>query len=94
MHYDSEGQLRNAGFAEFLIPSAAEVPSLQVEHLETLSPLNPLGVKGVGEAGCIVVAATIVGAVSDAVGVEITETPLSPERLVELIEESRAPARS
>lgn len=94
MHYDSEGQLRNAGFAEFLIPSAAEVPSLQVEHLETLSPLNPLGVKGVGEAGCIVVAATIVGAVSHATGVEISETPLSPQRLVELIEESRGPAGS
>ena len=94
MHYDSEGQLRNAGFAEFLIPSAAEVPSLRVEHLETLSPLNPLGVKGVGEAGCIAVAATIVGAVSDATGLEITETPLSPERLVELIEESSGPAGS
>lgn len=94
MHYDADGQLRNAGFAEFLIPSAAEVPSLGVEHLETLSPLNPLGVKGVGEAGCIAVAATIVGAVSDAVGVEITETPLSPERLVELIGEPTGLASS
>lgn len=94
MHYDSDGQLRNAGFAEFLIPSAAEVPSLQMEHLETLSPLNPLGVKGVGEAGCIVVAATIVGAVSDATGVEITETPLSPERLLGLIGEARGSAGS
>jgi len=94
MHYDSDGQLRNAGFAEFLIPSAAEVPSLQVEHLETLSPLNPLGVKGVGEAGCIVVAATLVGAVSDAAGVEITETPLSPERLLKLIGESGVSAGS
>ncbi len=90
MHYDSDGQLRNAGFAEFLIPSAAELPSLDVEHLETLSPLNPLGVKGVGEAGCIVVAATIVGAVSDATGVEITETPLSPERLLGLIRGTRS----
>ena len=88
MHYDGDGQLRNAGFAEFLIPSAAEVPALEVEHLETLSPLNPLGVKGVGEAGCIAVAAAIVGAVSDAIGIEITESPLSPERVLELIEES------
>ena len=94
MHYDSDGQLRNAGFAEFLIPSAAELPSLDVEHLETLSPLNPLGVKGVGEAGCIVVAATIVGAVSDATGVEITETPLSPERLLRLIGGTRGSAGS
>ena len=94
MHYDSDGQLRNAGFAEFLIPSAAELPSLDVEHLETLSPLNPLGVKGVGEAGCIAVAATIVGAVSDATGVEINETPLSPERLLGLIGGTRGSACS
>ena len=86
MHYDSDGQLRNAGFADFLIPSAAEVPSLQVEHLETLSPLNPLGVKGVGEAGCIAVAPAIIGAVSDAVGIEITEAPLSPARLAEIVQ--------
>ena len=89
MHYDSDGQLRNAGFADFLIPSAAELPAFDVEHVETLSPLNPLGVKGVGEAGCVPAAAAIIGAISDAVGIELRETPLSPERLLELIDESR-----
>jgi CO/xanthine dehydrogenase Mo-binding subunit len=48
--YDSEGQLRNASFMEFLMPYATEVPELVVGHLETPSPLNPLGVKGAGEA--------------------------------------------
>ena len=86
MHYDGDGQLRNAGFADFLIPSAAEVPHLHVEHVETLSPMNPLGVKGVGEAGCIAVAPAIIGAVSDAIGIEITEAPLSPARLAEIVQ--------
>ena len=88
MHYDSDGQLQNANFMDFLMPYATEIPELRVEHVETLSPLNPLGVKGVGEAGCIVPAAVIIGAIEDATGVEITETPLSPERLAELLEES------
>ena len=88
MHYDSDGQLQNASFMDFLMPYATEIPELRVEHVETLSPLNPLGIKGVGEAGCIVPAAVIIGAIEDATGVEITETPLSPERLAELLEES------
>ncbi len=88
MHYDSDGQLQNANFMDFLMPYATEIPEFRVEHVETLSPLNPLGVKGVGEAGCIVPAAAIIGAIEDATGVEITETPLSPERLAELLEES------
>ena len=88
MHYDSDGQLQNANFMDFLMPYATEIPDFRVEHVETLSPLNPLGIKGVGEAGCIVPAAVIIGAIEDATGVEITETPLSPERLAELLEES------
>ena len=90
MHYDGDGQLRNAGFADFLIPSAAELPEFRTEHVETLSPLNPLGVKGVGEAGCVPAAAAIMGAVSDAIGIEITETPLSPARLAELMQSSNS----
>ena len=85
MHYNSDGQLQNASFMDFLMPYATEVPDLRVEHVETLSPLNPLGVKGVGEAGCISAAAAIIGAISDAIGVEITESPLSPERIAELM---------
>ena len=90
MHYDGDGQLRNASFADFLIPSAAELPEFRTEHVETLSPLNPLGVKGVGEAGCVPAAAAIMGAVSDAIGIEITETPLSPARLAELMQSSNS----
>ncbi|HLQ62045.1 MAG TPA: hypothetical protein VK131_09290, partial [Candidatus Acidoferrales bacterium] len=74
----------NASFMEFLMPYASEVPEAVVDHLETPSPLNPLGVKGAGEAGTIPVGAVIASAVEDALGVAITEMPLNPLRLYEL----------
>jgi aerobic carbon-monoxide dehydrogenase large subunit len=82
--YDAEGQLRNASFMEFLIPYATEVPELEIGHIETPSPLNPLGIKGAGEAGTIPVGALLASAIEDALGVEITEMPLNPLKLFEL----------
>src|SRR5215813_15275 len=82
--YDDDGQLRNASFMEFLIPYATEVPDAVIGHLETPSPLNPLGVKGAGEAGVIPVGAVIASAIEDATGIPITEMPLSPLKLFEL----------
>jgi aerobic carbon-monoxide dehydrogenase large subunit len=83
--YDDEGQLRNASFMEFLVPYATEIPELEIGHLETPSPLNPLGIKGAGEAGVIPVGAVIASAIEDALGVPIREMPLSPQRLFELL---------
>jgi CO/xanthine dehydrogenase Mo-binding subunit len=82
--YDEEGQLRNASLMEFLMPYATEIPPIEIDHIETPSPLNPLGVKGAGEAGVIPVGAVIGSAIEDALGVPITEMPLSPLRLFEL----------
>jgi carbon-monoxide dehydrogenase large subunit len=82
--YDDEGQLRNASFMEFLMPYATEIPPIEIDHIETPSPLNPLGIKGAGEAGVIPVGAVIASAVEEALGVPITEMPLSPLRLFEL----------
>ena len=82
--YDEEGQLRNASFMEYLVPYATEVPEIEIDHIETPSPLNPLGVKGAGEAGVIPVGAVIGSAIEEALGVPITEMPLSPLRLFEL----------
>jgi carbon-monoxide dehydrogenase large subunit len=84
LRYDEEGQLRNASFMEYLIPYATEIPELEIGHVETPSPLNPLGVKGAGEAGVIPVGAVIASAVEEALGVPIREMPLSPQRLFEL----------
>ncbi|MGH7761968.1 MAG: aerobic carbon-monoxide dehydrogenase large subunit [Candidatus Dormibacteraceae bacterium] len=83
--YDDEGQLRNASFMEFLMPYATEIPAIEIDHLETPSPLNPLGIKGAGEAGVIPVGAVIASAVEEALGVPITEMPLSPLKLFELV---------
>jgi aerobic carbon-monoxide dehydrogenase large subunit len=64
--YDEDGQLLTASFMDFLIPYATEVPEIRISHLQTPSPLNPLGVKGAGEAGVIPVEAAIAAAVEDA----------------------------
>jgi CO/xanthine dehydrogenase Mo-binding subunit len=82
--YDSEGQLRNASFMEFLMPYSTEVPEVEIHHRETPSPLNPLGIKGAGEAGTIPVSAMLASAIEDATGIRVDEMPLSPNRLFEL----------
>lgn len=84
LYYDENGQLLNASFMDFLIPTAMEIPRMEVAHQETPSPLNPLGVKGVGEAGAIPMPAVVAAAVEDALrpfGVRITRMPLDPDQL-------------
>lgn len=87
--YDAEGQPLATSLMDYLIPSATEIPPLTVEHLETPSPVTPLGVKGVGEAGTLGPAAAIANALCDALrefGVdEITETPITPSTVRELL---------
>ena len=82
--YGDDGQLRNASFMEFLMPYSTEIPEIDIDHIETPSPLNPLGLKGAGEAGVIPVGAVIASAIEEAMGVTITEMPLSPLKLYEL----------
>ncbi|MFB9472851.1 aerobic carbon-monoxide dehydrogenase large subunit [Nonomuraea salmonea] len=81
MVYDQHGQLVNASFMDFLMPYATEIPRVETGHLETPSPLNPLGVKGAGEAGVIPVSAVIASAVEDAEGIPIDRMPISPSDL-------------
>ncbi|GAB3597120.1 xanthine dehydrogenase family protein molybdopterin-binding subunit [Angustibacter peucedani] len=82
MEYDESGQLLNASYMDFLMPYATEVPrTIEVDHLETPSPLNPLGIKGAGEAGVIPGAAAIAAAIEDAEGFTITRMPISPSEL-------------
>jgi carbon-monoxide dehydrogenase large subunit len=89
--WDENGQLLNASLMDYLLPTALDVPTVEVAHRETASPLNPLGVKGVGEAGAIPTGAAFAQAVEDALagtGVEILEIPLSPSRLFALVQEA------
>jgi carbon-monoxide dehydrogenase large subunit len=85
--FDDNGQLQNASFMDYLLPTARDVPTVEMAHLVSPSPLNPLGTKGVGEAGAIPTGAAFAQAVEDALGgaVEITEIPLSPNRLFEIM---------
>jgi len=84
MVYDSDGQLLNASFMDFLMPYASEVPVVETDHITSPSPLNPLGVKGVGEAGVIPGHAVIASAIEDAEGFRIDRMPISPSELFEL----------
>jgi CO/xanthine dehydrogenase Mo-binding subunit len=89
--YDENGQLLNASLADYLIPSATEIPRMEVGHEETRSPLNPIGSKGAGEAGTIPVPSLFAQAIEDALydyQVEVLEMPLSPNRLFELLHKS------
>ena len=93
MGYDDGAQPVTTTFADYLLPTATEVPMLHTLYKETRSPLNPLGVKGVGEAGTIPAAAALISAVEDALspfGVRIGQVPLTPMKIVEMIRPGQA----
>jgi aerobic carbon-monoxide dehydrogenase large subunit len=92
MDYDENGQLLDASFMDFLMPYATEVPQMEVDHIETPSTINPLGVKGAGEAGCIPVPAVMAAAVEDALSpfnASIDHMPLLPDEIRTLVIRTR-----
>ena len=78
--YDADGQLQTATLADYLMPSAAEFCSFELDHLEDPAD-NATGARGVGEGGTLGAAAALANAVSDALGVEVDDLPLSPETI-------------
>ena len=83
--YDAQGQLLSGSFMDYAMPIATDVPAIELEHQEIPSPLNPLGVKGLGEGGAISPPVTLANAVCDALspfGIEINSTPIRPELLL------------
>jgi aerobic carbon-monoxide dehydrogenase large subunit len=92
MGYDDAGQPVTTTFADYLLPTATDVPMVQTLYKQTPSPLNPLGVKGVGESGTIPAAAAIISAIENALepyNVRIRQTPIRPEKLLALIRAAR-----
>ena len=88
MGYDATGQPVTTTFADYLLPSATEVPNLETLYKESPSPHNPLGVKGVGEVGVIPAAAAVISAIEDALSpfdVRIAQAPVMPHEIVALI---------
>jgi carbon-monoxide dehydrogenase large subunit len=91
--YDEAGNLATGSMASYLVPSAAELPSFELDRVSAPSPTNPLGVKGVGETGTIASTAAVMNAVVDALaplGVSDVDMPASPERVWRAIQEARA----
>jgi CO/xanthine dehydrogenase Mo-binding subunit len=90
--YDDEGQLANASYQDYLIPSAMDVPELVVGHQETPSPYTVHGIKGGGEGGRMMAPAAVASAIEDALkplGVRVNELPATPERVLGWIEEAK-----
>ncbi|MCP4428848.1 MAG: xanthine dehydrogenase family protein molybdopterin-binding subunit, partial [Chloroflexi bacterium] len=89
LSYSPDGQLLSGSFMDYLLPTAMEAPHMEIDHITTPSPLNPLGIKGAGEAGAIPVGPLFAQAIEDALaetGLEILEIPLSPSRVWSLVE--------
>ncbi|QFT62037.1 xanthine dehydrogenase family protein molybdopterin-binding subunit [Roseivivax sp. THAF30] len=85
IHYDAEGQLLNGSMADYLVPMAAEMPDMQIGHVETPTGESELGAKGAGEAGTAGAPAAVMNAINDALrplGAQVTEMPFTPERIL------------
>jgi 2-furoyl-CoA dehydrogenase large subunit len=83
--YDEDGNLLTGTFMDYLCPTAADIPSLRMQHLETPSPFTALGAKGLGEGTTMSAPVAIANAVADALGVDALELPLTPARVGELL---------
>jgi carbon-monoxide dehydrogenase large subunit len=91
--YDDEGNLLTSSLASYLVPTAPDLPSFEVDRVSSPSPTNPLGVKGVGETGAIASPAAVINAVVDALrpyGVTDIDMPATPERVWRAIQEERS----
>jgi carbon-monoxide dehydrogenase large subunit len=91
--YDGAGQIHTASLVDYLVPSAAEIPSMQVVHLDRASPTTLGGFRGMGEGGTIGAPAALANALADALsplGIDVNELPMTPERLFRLVEAARA----
>ncbi|MFW2543328.1 xanthine dehydrogenase family protein molybdopterin-binding subunit [Primorskyibacter sp. 2E107] len=85
IHYDEDGQLLNGSMADYLVPMAAEMPDMQIGHVETPTKESELGAKGAGEAGTAGAPAAVMNAINDALrplGAQVTEMPFTPERIL------------
>jgi carbon-monoxide dehydrogenase large subunit len=90
--YNEQGQSLASSFLDYPLPSAREMPRVEIFHLTTPRPINPLGVKGASEAGTIPVTAAVAGVVEDALrsfGIRVNRMPLNPARISDLIRGAR-----
>jgi carbon-monoxide dehydrogenase large subunit len=92
MIFDADGQPRTTTLTDYLLPGPVEMPPLRLLHRQSPTPLNPLGIKGVGEGGVLPVPASIISAIEDALsdlGARIEQVPVSPADIVYMIAAAR-----
>jgi carbon-monoxide dehydrogenase large subunit len=92
MPFDSSGQPLASTLADYLLPSAMELPTVKIDHMETPSPYTEFGVKGIGEGGAIAAPAAIANAVNDALrplAAELLVSPITPQRVLDAIAHGR-----
>jgi carbon-monoxide dehydrogenase large subunit len=89
VEYGEDGQLLTSSFMDYAMPMAAELPLFELDHTITLTPVNPLGVKGVGEAGTIGSTPAVANAVADALGISHVDMPFKSEKLWKLIQQQQ-----
>ena len=92
--YDDGANILSGSLADYLVPTMAEIPRLEIHHLETVTDASITGVKGVGEGGAIGAPAAVLNAVSDALapfGVAVFEMPITPQRLLNLLRDCKSP---
>jgi carbon-monoxide dehydrogenase large subunit len=97
MGFSPDGQPLTTNFADYLLVGATEAPNIQLLHQESPTPLNPLGIKGVGEAGTLPTAACVISAVEDALspfGIRIAQCPISPAEIAAKIAQARNPSKT
>jgi 2-furoyl-CoA dehydrogenase large subunit len=92
LSYGSDGAFLSGTLADYLLPTATEVPDLTILHYESPSPFTPLGAKGVGEGNCMSTPVCLANAVADALGVDQVELPLTPAKLAALAARADEPA--
>ena len=83
--YGIDGSFLSGTFADYAVPTATEVPDIEIHHIETPSPVTPLGAKGLGEGNCMSTPVALANAVADALGVDDIELPLGPSRVLDLL---------
>jgi carbon-monoxide dehydrogenase large subunit len=92
--YDDGGNILTGSLADYLVPTLAEIPDLEIHHLETITDASITGVKGVGEGGAIGAPGAVLNAVTDALtpfGIEVFEMPITPQRIMQLLRNRQSP---
>jgi xanthine dehydrogenase molybdenum-binding subunit len=93
-YYDNQGRMRNTGFLDYRMPTCLDLPPIETLIVEVPNPNHPLGIRGVGEASIVPPVSAAANAVYHAVGVRMTELPMSPPRLLKAIMDQRETKRS